>query len=128
MHQADLWNTSFVVNTGNKIKVAVSSSNWPRFSVNPNNGLGLLHDGPNITAQNSVHMSPDAPSSMVLPMVKLSQMPEFHALDIAADAFGLTPTKAEELLAGFVDRITSLKHLPPPLYAMRGNKLQQPQL
>lgn len=109
-----LWNTSFVINTGNRIRVAVSSSNYPRFSVNPNNGLPLLAHGANITAHNTLHVASDAPSHIVLPMVKLSDMPEFHALDVMTDRFeGLDRETAETLLGGFVDRITKLEHLPP---------------
>ena len=34
----DLWSTSIVLNRGHKIRVAVSSSNFPRFDPNPNTG------------------------------------------------------------------------------------------
>ena len=35
----DLWSTSLIVNTGHRLRISVTSSNWPRFSVNRNNGL-----------------------------------------------------------------------------------------
>jgi len=109
-----LWNTSFAINTGNRIRVAVSSSNYPRFSVNPNNGLPLLAQGPNITAQNTLHVSPSTPSKMILPMVKLSQLPEFHALEYASDRLGGMDEAAQEtLIRSFVDKITDVKNLPP---------------
>ena len=34
----DLWNTSYVVAPGHALRFSISSSNYPRFSVNPNNG------------------------------------------------------------------------------------------
>ena len=111
--RASMWNTSFAINTGNRIRVAISSSNYPRFSVNPNNGLPLLSNGPNITAKNTLHLSPGASSSVLLPMVKLSQLPEFHALDVVGDRFGLKEEKMEELMLGFVDKLSQLRHLPP---------------
>lgn len=35
----DLWSTSLIVNTGHRLRISVTSSNWPRFSVSHNNGL-----------------------------------------------------------------------------------------
>lgn len=109
-----LWNTSFVINTGNRIRVAISSSNYPRFSVNPNNGLPLLTPGPNITAHNSLHMSATAASHMILPIVKLSDMPEFHALDyVNRMVDGMDTAGQEKLIKHFVDGITDLSKMPP---------------
>ncbi len=34
----DLWSTAYVFNKGHSIRVAISSSNYPRFDVNPNTG------------------------------------------------------------------------------------------
>jgi len=35
----DLWSTSLILNVGHRLRISVTSSNWPRFSVNRNNGL-----------------------------------------------------------------------------------------
>ena len=35
----DLWSTSLIVNSGHRLRISVTSSNWPRFSVNRNKGL-----------------------------------------------------------------------------------------
>lgn len=35
----DLWSTSLIINAGHRLRISVTSSNWPRFSVNRNNGL-----------------------------------------------------------------------------------------
>jgi uncharacterized protein len=55
----------------------VSSSNYPRFSVNPNNGLPLSQSGqaPNVTALNTIHHSAAHPSAIILPVVTLQQLP-----------------------------------------------------
>ena len=37
----DLWSSCYVFNKGHRIRVDISSSNYPRFSANPNNGLPL---------------------------------------------------------------------------------------
>jgi putative CocE/NonD family hydrolase len=55
--EIDLWSTSIVFNKGHKIRIAVSSSNFPRFEANPN------------SAVNSVYCSSKYPSSVVLPVV-----------------------------------------------------------
>jgi len=55
--EIDLWSTSIVFNKGHKIRVAVSSSNFPRFEANPN------------TAVNSVYCSSGNPSCVILPVV-----------------------------------------------------------
>jgi len=34
----DLWSTAYQFNTGHKIRVSISSSNYPRFGINPNTG------------------------------------------------------------------------------------------
>ena len=76
-----LWNTSYVVAPGHAIRFAVSSSNYPRFSVNPNNGLLLAdpsYPGTNITATNTIYHSQDYPSYFELPVVTKSQLPEIH--------------------------------------------------
>jgi putative CocE/NonD family hydrolase len=78
--EASLWNTSYVFNTGHKLRVSVSSSNAPRLSINPNNGLPLSKNGtgPILVAQNTVYFSSSMPSSVVLPLVSLSQLPKHH--------------------------------------------------
>ena len=81
--EMDLWNTSYVIAQGHALKVSVASSNYPRFSVNPNNGL-LLNDanypGENITATNTIYLNKDYPSKISLPIVDKSSMPETDVL------------------------------------------------
>jgi hypothetical protein len=64
----DLWSTSIIFNRGHRIRVAVSSSNAPRFEPNPNTG-GSWDDGqqPRI-ATNTLHLSNEHASHVILPI------------------------------------------------------------
>ena len=63
----DLWSTSIVFNRGHKIRVAVSSSNSPRFDPNPNTGKPLRADDQKRIAGNTLHLSKRHPSHIILP-------------------------------------------------------------
>ena len=68
---------------GHSLRISVSSSNYPRFSINPNNGLLLadpLYPGTNVTAIQTIYHSPKFPSRISLPIVKKHQLPEVHVL------------------------------------------------
>lgn len=63
----DLWTISLIVNTGHKIGLHVSSSNYPRFEKNPNTGEDF--PGSELRpAHNSVHMDATHPSALLLPV------------------------------------------------------------
>ena len=79
----NLWNTSMAMAPGHKLRVSISSSNYPRFSINPNNGLLLADEnypGQNITAQNTLYHSAQYPSHLILPQVQAKQQPKIHNL------------------------------------------------
>lgn len=67
----DLWSTSLVFNKGHRIRIAVSSSNSPRFEANPNTGKPFRADKETRVAQNTLHLSTKHPSHMLLPLVNL---------------------------------------------------------
>ena len=76
-----LWNTSYVLAPGHALRFAVSSSNYPRFSVNPNNGLLLADEdypGESIVATNTLYHSEAYPSYVELPIVSKEQLPQLH--------------------------------------------------
>lgn len=78
-----LWNTSYIVAPGHALRFAISSSNYPRFSVNNNNGVLLAdpaYPGEAIVATNSIYHSEQYPSYIELPVVKKSDLPEIHNL------------------------------------------------
>jgi uncharacterized protein len=66
----DLWSTSLVFNKGHRIRVAVSSSNSPRFDPNPNTGHGLRADQERRVATNTLHVSAERPSQIILPVCR----------------------------------------------------------
>ena len=64
----DLWSTSIIFNRGHRIRLAVSSSNSPRFEPNPNTG-GSWDDGQEARiATNTLHLSSEHPSHVILPV------------------------------------------------------------
>ena len=54
---------------GHRIRLDISSSNFPRFDVNPNTGGPLGEPGPMVVADNTVHHASVRPSHIVLPVV-----------------------------------------------------------
>jgi predicted acyl esterase len=66
----DLWSTSLVFNKGHRIRVAVSSSNSPRFEPNPNTGHAFRADKETRVATNTVYFSREHPSHVLLPIVE----------------------------------------------------------
>ncbi len=66
----DLWSTSLIFNAGHRIRVAVSSSNAPRFEPNANTGDPHPLPGKSRVATNSVHLSVRHSSRILLPLYK----------------------------------------------------------
>ncbi len=64
----DLWSTSLIFNKGHRIRVAVSSSNSPRFEPNPNTGHTFRADTEKRVATNTLHLSDKHPSHIILPI------------------------------------------------------------
>jgi uncharacterized protein len=54
---------------GHRIRLDISSSNFPRFDVNPNTGEPLNDNRSWRVAQNSVYVDPTHPSRILLPIV-----------------------------------------------------------
>ena len=54
---------------GHRIRLDIASSNFPRFDVNPNTGEPLGRHTGEVPARNRVHLSPERPSHVVLPIV-----------------------------------------------------------
>jgi uncharacterized protein len=65
----DLWATSNVFRAGHKLRLEVSSSNFPRFSRNLNTGEPLIYATHMLKATNTVYHDQDHPSALVLPVV-----------------------------------------------------------
>ncbi len=68
----ELWNISYVMAPGHQLRVAVQSSNFPRFSVNQQSGILLAdpaYPGVNVTATNTLFHSAQYPSKVSLPLL-----------------------------------------------------------
>lgn len=71
-----LWNTSYVFDKGHRLRVAVSSSNYPRFNNNPNDYSSAAANHSGIVANNTVWAGGVHQSHLDLPVVSLSQLPQ----------------------------------------------------
>lgn len=61
--------TSNLFETGHRIRLDISSSNFPHFDVNPNTGAPAGHKSEPVVAHNRVHMDTARPSHVILPIV-----------------------------------------------------------
>jgi len=57
----DLWSTSYIWNTGHRIRVAVSSSKYPRHLANPNTMDGINQNTTSAIAHNTLNFDPEHP-------------------------------------------------------------------
>lgn len=74
--------TAIVFNSGHRIKVAVSSSNFPRYEINPNTGAEPNHRLNPLTAINTVHIGARWSSHIILPVVRDASRVSRFALDV----------------------------------------------
>ena len=64
----DLFPTSNIFKTGHRIRIDISSSNWPRFDVNNNTGGKIGIDKSYICAEQTIYHNQIMPSSIILPI------------------------------------------------------------
>ena len=69
-YKIDLWSTSNVFLKGHKIRLEVSSSNFPRFDRNLNTGKDDATDGEIVKATNTIFHDATHPSALILPVVR----------------------------------------------------------
>jgi predicted acyl esterase len=65
----DCWSTSIVFNKGHRIRATVTSSNYPRFDVNPGTGQPWRDDGEKVPQTNRIWCDAAHPSCLILPVV-----------------------------------------------------------
>jgi predicted acyl esterase len=66
----NMWSTAQTFEKGHRIGIHVSSSNYPRFAVNPNNGAALDDMGtPAKVANNTIYFDAQHPSAIILPVL-----------------------------------------------------------
>jgi uncharacterized protein len=65
----EMYPTSVVFKRGHRIRVDISSSNFPRFDLNPNTGEPLNNNSHVANANNAIYHDADHPSQIVLPII-----------------------------------------------------------
>jgi hypothetical protein len=76
--EVDLWSTSYIWNTGHRIRVAISSSNYPRYLNNPNTDDPIAHNTTYTVANNTLYIDSDHPSHIILPEIDQQQLNNKH--------------------------------------------------
>jgi hypothetical protein len=69
--EVDLWSTSYIWNTGHRIRVDISSSNYPRFLNNPNTADGIHGNTTADIAQNTLYVAGAEASYILLPEIAM---------------------------------------------------------
>ncbi|MFQ6074694.1 MAG: CocE/NonD family hydrolase [Candidatus Bathyarchaeia archaeon] len=64
-----LYPTSNLFKAGHQIRLDISSSNYPRFDLNPNTGEPLGKSTKTMVAENTIHNDADHPSHIILPII-----------------------------------------------------------
>lgn len=80
-----LWKTAYIFEVGHSLRVAISSSNHPRFERNPNNGLPITETGVEIVAENTLYHNAEYPSYVTIPVVDLKDIPNNYNPQVAED-------------------------------------------
>ena len=65
----EMYPTSLVFQRGHRIRLDISSSNFPRFDINPNTGEPLNDNRRWQIAENTIYMDARHPSRIVLPVI-----------------------------------------------------------
>jgi putative CocE/NonD family hydrolase len=65
----DLWATGNVFKAGHRIRLAISSSNFPRFNRNLNTGERTMGGVRSVKATQQIYHDPEHPSALILPVI-----------------------------------------------------------
>jgi predicted acyl esterase len=65
----DLWSTAILFAPGHKIRVSISSSNYPRFEINPNTGEPFGNSTHTVIAHQTIYHDTEHPSAIELPVL-----------------------------------------------------------
>ncbi len=65
----EMYPTSLVFGQGHRIRLDISSSNFPRFDVNPNTGEPLNNNRRWVVAENTIYHDREHPAHIVLPVI-----------------------------------------------------------
>ncbi len=90
----DMWSTSYIWNTGHKIRVAISSSNYPRFLNNPNTNDPIYKNTTYNIANNTLYLDSQHPSCIILP--EIEQKPSSNPPEKPTKPIGRTHIKVNQ--------------------------------
>lgn len=68
-YELDLWATSYLLSPGDRLRLDVTSSNFPRLARNLNTGAPFAKTSEWVVADQSIHVDADRPSHVILPVV-----------------------------------------------------------
>ena len=71
--------TSNLFGVGHRIRLDISSSNFPRFDLNPNTGEPMGQHTHTLVAHNTVYLDRDRPSHVVLPIIADAYEQRYHS-------------------------------------------------
>jgi putative CocE/NonD family hydrolase len=71
----DLWSTSQVFQKGHRIRLEVSSSNFPKYDRNPNTGHKFGEDAELVVAHQTIYHDAAHPSHLILPVIPAGSKP-----------------------------------------------------
>ncbi|HEU0048331.1 MAG TPA: CocE/NonD family hydrolase C-terminal non-catalytic domain-containing protein, partial [Nitrososphaera sp.] len=69
----DLWATGNVFKAGHRIRLYVSSSNFPRFNRNLNTGEAIAESTRSVIAHQIIYHDQQYPSALILPIIPRGQ-------------------------------------------------------
>nr|WP_246462693.1 CocE/NonD family hydrolase [Pelagicoccus albus] len=69
LYEIDVWATSYVLQPGERLRVDITSSNFPRLNRNPNTGAAFGETTEMQSATQTIHLSETYPSHIVLPVI-----------------------------------------------------------
>jgi uncharacterized protein len=71
LYEIDLWATSNLFKKGHRIRLDITSSNFPRWNRNPNTGRNLGEDqaADVVIARQTIYHDAEHPSSVILPII-----------------------------------------------------------
>jgi hypothetical protein len=66
----DCWSTSMIFNRGHRLRATVTSSNYPRFEINPGTGEPWSDSGTKVKQTNRIYCDAGHASRLILPVVE----------------------------------------------------------
>lgn len=67
-YQIDLGHTGTMFRVGHRVRLEISSSNFPHYDRNPNTGLPIQHEAEIRKATQTIHHDAERPSYLELPV------------------------------------------------------------